>query len=198
METTTQSVRATASGVDGDAAWDDLVDRLAVHDVRYLTGGSAAYGLPPRYVRAADAPADALIRDLANAPQARLRDALVALLFRHPEYAPIALGAADGAKGTNVALAIRVGVLAAAALRRYWQFTLDIYLPGQPEIEAEAVARLLDVPSPRVEYGGPCLAALAELLRSGAPFPFAYERGWQDAVRHVLFAMRADARELPA
>jgi hypothetical protein len=68
------------------AAWDDLVDRLKALDVRYLSGGSAWDGQTSRYRTVEDVAIAQLISDLASAAHPRLRDALVALLFRHPEY----------------------------------------------------------------------------------------------------------------
>lgn len=182
-----------------DQAWDDLVDRLAVYGVRYLTGGSAWDGRVSRYTTPADVPVDALVVDLARAPQARLRDALVALLFRNPHLAAEALRAATlVAPGDPTRLPIQCSVLAAAALRAHWAFVLDLYLPGQPVIDAEQLARDLGVPSPREDYGRPCLAATADLLRADQPFPFAYERGWSDAIGHILEQLRAEARRRSA
>ena len=178
-----------------DPRWDDLVDRLAVYDLHYLTGGSAWDGRPSPYRTPADAPPDELILDLARAPQARLRDALVALLFRHPELAPTAVQVADQvAGGGRDRLLIQASVLAAAALRAEWSFVLGIYLPGQPAIAADALAAELDLPSPRHDYGRPCLAAMAEQLRAGQPFPFAYERAWESVAGHVLEELRIEAR----
>ena len=62
------------------AVWDDLVDRLAVHDVTHLGGGSTDAGRPSPYEGPSDVPVDRLVRDLARAPEPRLRDALIALL----------------------------------------------------------------------------------------------------------------------
>jgi hypothetical protein len=181
------------------SSWDDLVDRLAVYDVHYLTGGSVWDGRAPPYHSRADVPPQALVTDLARADEGRMRDALVALLFRHPELAPGALAAADQAKDVaRTRLLIRASVLAAAALRTWWGFVLNIYLPGQPPIDADDIARAQGVPSPRSEYGRPCLAALAEQLRAGQPFPFAYERGWQLAADHILEELRAAARKRSA
>jgi hypothetical protein len=178
-----------------DARWDDLVDRLAVYDIHYLTGGSAWDGNTSRYQTPSAVPVDALILDLAGAAQARLRDALVALLFRHPELASTAILAADRPdERERTPLLIRASVLVAAALRVQWSFVLGIYLPGQPTIQAEHVTRILGVPSPSLDYGRPCLSAVAELLRAGQPFPFAFERGWQDVAEHVLDELRREAR----
>ncbi|HEY8743376.1 MAG TPA: hypothetical protein VIU62_09770, partial [Chloroflexota bacterium] len=127
-----------------DARWDDLVDRLAVYDIHYLTGGSAWDGNTSRYQTPSAVPVDALILDLAGAAQARLRDALVALLFRHPQHAAAALQVATHLEESERSrLLIRASVLVAAALRVQWSFVLGIYLPGQPAIRAEPVTRVL-------------------------------------------------------
>ncbi len=184
---------------EADRRWDDLVDRLAVYDVRYLTGGSTWDGRASPYHEQAGVPLQALILDLARAPQARLRDALVALLFRHPEAAPVALDvAANLVSDARLRLIVRASILAAAALRRHWSFVVGIYLPGQPVIAADDVAGELGVPSPDLDYGRPCLTSVADLLRAGQPFPFAYERGWHDVAEHVLEGLRTEARERTA
>jgi hypothetical protein len=126
-----------------------------------------------------------------------MRSALVALLFRHPELAPAALAAAERlCEDERPRLLLQAGVLAAAALRRTWRFVLGIYLPGQPAIAADDVAQTMGVPSPEEDFGRPCLIALADRLREGQPFPFNYERDWQDAVEHVLASLRSEARRV--
>ena len=182
-----------------DPRWDDLGDRLAVYDIHYLPGGSSWDGNVSCYQTPSDVPIETLILDLAGAAQARLRDALVALLFRHPQHAAAALQvAAHLEESERSRLLIRASVLVAAALREQWSFVLGIYLPGQPAIQAEYVTRILGVPSPSLDYGRPCLSAVAELLRAGQPFPFAFERGWQDVAEHVLDELRREARNRSA
>jgi len=175
--------------------WDDLVDRLAVYDVRYLTGGSAWDGRLSLYRAPVDADIYKLIKDLAQAPAARLRNAVVALLFRHPEHAPAALGVAGALRDDErIRLDLVARYLAAAALRRKWRFVLSIYLPGQPAIDANRVASDLGVPSPVKDYGYPCIVAVADLLRAGQSFPFNYESAWNSAAEHILEDLRAEAR----
>src|SRR5579859_284594 len=65
----------------------DLVDRLAMYDVTHLGGGSGDAGVPGPYRGPMDVDLQRLLRDLARAPEPRLRDALIALLLRHPERA---------------------------------------------------------------------------------------------------------------
>jgi hypothetical protein len=176
------------------ALWDDFVDRLKVLDVDYLSGGSVWDGRPSRYTGPQDVQIPDLITDLAHAPHPRLRDALVALLFRHPEYAPTAREVAAGMPREDRArLILLAGILAAAALRRAWKFTLDIYLPGQPSIDADGIAAALGVPSPADDYGRACLRALSALLARDQPFPFDYMRAWEDVAEHILDGLRLQA-----
>lgn len=182
-----------------DRRWDDLVDRLVVHEIGYLTGGSAWDGRESPYRSPADALAVELVVDLARAPQGRMHQALVALLFRHPEHAPVARAAAARLpNGDAIRLRIEASILAAAALREWWRFVLGIYLPGQPPIQADDLAAALGVPPPTDDYGRPCIAATAELLRSGESFPYNHERSWHDAAQHVLEELRAAARRRSA
>ena len=173
--------------------WDDLVDRLRGLDVGYLSGGSAWDGQPSCYTGPQDVQIPDLISDLVHAPHPRLRDALVALLFRHPEYAPTAHEVAAGMpREDRVRLVVLASVLA-AALRRAWKFTLDIYLPGQPSIDADGIAAELGVPSPAGDYGRACLRALSALLARDQPFPFDYMRAWEDVAEHILDGLRLQA-----
>jgi hypothetical protein len=81
----------------------------------------------------------------------------------------------------------------AAALRRAWKFTLDIYLPGQPSIDGEGIAAELCVPSPADDYGRACLRAPSALLARDQPFPFDYMRAWEDVAEHILDGLRRQA-----
>jgi hypothetical protein len=65
--------------------WRNLVDRLTAHDICYLTGGSGWEG-QESYRGPDDAPLAPLLLDLLRASDARLRNALISLFLRHPEY----------------------------------------------------------------------------------------------------------------
>lgn len=174
--------------------WDDLVDRLKVLDIRYLSGGSSWEGRPSGYSSAQEVPIAQLISDLAQAPHPRLRDALVALLFRHPQYAVTARSVAVTLRNEQRArLLVLASIVAASALQQAWKFTLDIYLPGRSSIEADDLAAELGVPSPHLDYGRASLQALSTLLARDQPFPFDYARGWSDAAEHVLDDLRTEA-----
>jgi len=177
-----------------DAVWRDAVDRLAFHGVTYLTGGSEWDGREPPYACPDDAPPQALFTDLAMASEGRLRSAIVALLLRHPEYAPIAREVALSLPGGHPARRLlQVSVVVAAALQREWAFSLRLYLPAMARIEADGPMAALDLPSPDMEYGRTCLRAAAALLRAGAPFPYAYESDWEDVVHRMLAQLRREA-----
>src|SRR5207249_11833875 len=165
-------------------------------DIGYLSGGSAWDGRPSCYTGPQDVQIPDLISDLAHAPHPRLRDALVALLFRHPEYACIAREVAATmpreAREARARLIVLASILA-AALRRAWKFTLDIYLPGQASIDVAGIAVELGVPSPADDYGRACLRALSALLARAQPFPFDYMRTWEDVAEHILDGLRTQA-----
>lgn len=195
--------------IPGSTRWDDLVDRLRPHDIRYLTGGhewdsgaDRAHKTGGGATRRVDESSDVrrLVTDLAHAREARLRDTLVALLFRHPEYASVAHDAAMTLAPTDRArLLLLSSVLAAAALRQSWSFTLTIYLPAScttPDDRAmnRELASMLGVPPPDEDYGRACLRALSALLARDQVFPYDYEQGWWDVAGLVLEDLRVQAR----
>jgi hypothetical protein len=169
-------------------AWSDIVDRAAVHGVRYLIGGSDWGGSASKYSVPDDAPLAPLLLDLARAKEARLRDAIVALILRHPEYTSTAESTARSLPADDpVSRMLLVSILVAAALQNEWSFVLGLYRPDQTEIEADHLAKELRLPLPHTDFGRPCLIAAADLLRERDLFPFNYEAGWNDTV-HLLHA----------
>jgi hypothetical protein len=175
--------------------WRDLVDRLAVHDIHYLNGGSEEESTPSSYTQASDVPVASLVVDLARAPQARLRDALIALLLRHPDYATTAEAAAeDLAAADPIRQLVLVSIVVAAALQREWGFSLDLYLQDRIRIQADHLRMKLDLPPPNEDFGRPCLYAAAGLLLDGSEFPFAFVRGWRDVVHRLPAQLIREAR----
>ncbi len=173
-----------------DAALGDLVDRLAVYDVTYLGGGSKDAHQPDPYREPAHAePADislpALIQALAQTPNGRLRDAMIALLLRHPEHMPVARGVlAALPAGDPARRALLARLLAAAALQRIGAagLTPDGILPTPIDI-TDLVAALA-LPAPSEGDGTPLLQAAAALL--AGPLPVDWIGGWRDVLAHVL------------
>ncbi|HVA91464.1 MAG TPA: hypothetical protein VNL71_16660 [Chloroflexota bacterium] len=176
--------------------WDVLVDALAREGVRYLTGGAnwedlGDSPLPSPSVEHWDP--ESLLRGLAASRHARLRDAIIALLLLHPEYsgnAQMLLANGDLAASSHVVLQSRL--IAAACLQRLWWFTLRIYLPDQPLISADVVTGA-GLPSPDLEYGRPCLTALAERLEAAGTFPYNYHAEFARVVDLLLADLIAEA-----
>ncbi len=166
--------------------WDDVVDRLAVYDVTHLSGGTADTGLPSPYRGSDDVDLPRLIRALARAPEPRLRDALVALLLRHPEHAPAvraviaSLPIDDPARAS---LTARLLVAAALQARHYAAFARD--LPGYAPIDVADLVAVIGLPAPEVVDGGALLRAAQELV-AGRHRWVDFVDGWEDVARHTL------------
>lgn len=166
----------------------DLVNRLASHSIHYFAVYADRHASAP-------APLAPLLEDLARVPSSRLRSALVALLLRHPEYASTVQAVAGGIPADDsTRRLLLLSVVVAAALQCEWRFTLDLYLPDRPRIDAESSAALLGLPSPWQDFGRPCLAAAGRLLREGEVFPYNYEADWENAARRLMAQLVADAR----
>lgn len=167
---------------------DDLINRLAGHGVRYLA-------LDDDRHESAPGPLRPLLNELARVSNSRLRGALVALLLLHPEYASTAEAVADSLPVDDPARRLLLlSVVVAAALQREWCFTLDLYLPHRPRIDAEGLAARLCLPSPCLDFGRPCLVAAAQLLRKDDDFPFNYEADWENAARRLMAQLIHDVR----
>lgn len=169
--------------------WDDLVERLAVYDVTYLAGGSAAHGRSSPYRGPQDVALPQLIMDLANAPEARLREALIALLLRHPESASTVHALRDALASAHRARSILgVRLLAAAALQRLYWHELASLLRGYQPIDVGNLLTGTDLPPIARESGRALLQAAAQLF-SGA-YPIDWIDGWEDVAHHVLQELR--------
>ena len=168
------------------AVWDDLVDRLAVHDVTHLGGGSADYGRPSPYRGPADTDLRLLILDVARAPEPRLRDALIALLLRHPEDAAAVREVMDVLPPDSPArMSLLARLLAAAALQREHATTWARARPGAAAIDVGDLVAAYDLPSPEEEDGRALLAAAQRLVR-GRLRTVDYVDGGEDVARHAL------------
>jgi len=166
-----------------------LVDRLAVFDVTYLTGGSADADEVSPYHAPKDVNIDALVLDLTRASSPRLRDALIALLLRHPEVAPAvrrvhaAMASDDSARRMLLSR-----LLAAAAL----QYKAGAALPAQPRIAVGDLVRRLHLPSLEERGGQALLEAAARLL--AGPYPIDWVNAWEDVLAHILWEVHGAAQ----
>ncbi len=171
-----------------DSPENGLIDRLMSHDICYFDGGC-------REPDQRAAPLAPLLRDLAQTSNSRLRSALIALLLRHPEYAPSAeMVARDCPTGDPTTRLLLLSTLIAAALQSEWSFTLDLYLPHQKRIEADHLAVEFGLPLPREDYGRSCLRDAAQLLRQDCVFPVNHEADWENAVHRLLVQLVREAR----
>ena len=181
-----RDMRACRGGGPLPAVWDALVDRAAAHGVAHLSGGAVdrAEALP--YAGPEDVDALLLIVELAQAPHPRLRDALVALLLLHPEYAAEAREALDlVGPDTPTWMSILARLLAAAALghadRALWAGTPDGYRP----LDVADLAAAYGLPSPEEDDGRALLLAMDRAVR-GESVALDYAGGWRAAARHAL------------
>ena len=143
-----------------------LIGQLAQHGIKHLravgqTGESTATN-PATDVAM-------LITALARHPQPRLREALIPLFLRHPEYAnfvPAAVATLD----SEAALRLRHLYTAAVYLQRLWQTTLTLYL-GEfaplPDFFGETYYQL---PSPEERFGEAGLRVLAAHFKQRTGF----------------------------
>ncbi len=168
------------------AVWDDLVDRLAVHNVTHLGGGSADAGRPSPYRGTADVDLRLLTLDVAQAPEPRLRDALIALLLRHPEHAVAArevLGVLPLESPIRMSLLART--LVAAALQREHRALWARTAPGYRMIDVADLVAAHGLPTPEEDDGRALLGAAQGLVR-GRLKTVDYVDGWEDVARHAL------------
>ncbi len=167
---------------------NDLIDRLMSHDICYFNGDCPEPDRPA-------APLAPLLKDLAQTSNSRLRSALIALLLRHPEYAPIPETVARNLPpGDLTSRLLLLSALIAAALQSEWSFSLDLYLPHQKSIEADHLAVEFGLPLPREDYGRACLREAAQLLRKDCVFPVNHEADWENAVHRLLAQLVREAR----
>jgi len=158
----------------------DVVDRLVAYDVTYLTGGSADASAVSLYSGPDDVDPVGLVRDLAQAPNARLRDALIALLLRHPEFSAMVRTVFASMQTDDPARRpLLARLLAAAALQRMGDGALS-----RTRIDVSDLVSALDLPAPDVEEGDALLKGAAELLTG--PYPIDWIDGWMDVLRHTL------------
>lgn len=139
--------------VDGEA----LVSTLVQLDIHYLRTPSFAEPLPLD-------PAQ-LIAELSQNPEPRLREALIPLFLRHPEYCryvpelvvdlpPVA------------SERLQHMYTAAAYLQRLWLGKLEMFLGPLPLLPDYYGQSLWELPSPEEHYGEAGLRALADYFQA--------------------------------
>jgi hypothetical protein len=142
------------SGISPDPS--SLVEQLAalgVHTLR-VREDAARYETPEP---------SQLIRAVATHPEPRLREALIPLFLRHPEYASLILpivATLDQANAEN----LRRLYTAAVFLQRFWRTSLGIYL-GETPLLPDHFGALWGLPAADKYFGEAGLRALAALQK---------------------------------
>jgi hypothetical protein len=159
---------------------DRLIAELRARGIDFLTGGRdealaaevAVHPLPP---------AD-LLRRLGSCEEPSVRDATIALLLLHPEFASDLPSTIPPADATAAQLAVLA--LAAAYLQREWRARLALALGAKPPLRAR-YWREWHQPDPDAEpeYG---LRALAVRERARTGRLVNYLAIWQQQVDHLI------------
>jgi hypothetical protein len=129
-----------------------------------------------------------LLHRLAQSPQARIRDATIALLLLHPELAGVMLTAlASADQETREQLTTLV--LAALYLQRIWltQLTLALGKPPRfPEAPFAALWEARCLPPPALNYGEPGLRALEAAEQQRRSVRYCFSGDWQNQAQHLM------------
>jgi hypothetical protein len=138
---------------------DSLIAALRSMGVDYLTGG-------------ADGPAaalseKALISRLASHPEARLRQALIALFLLHPELSRF-VADLSARLPKDAGRELRAHYMAAVYLQQMWSIRLRRYIGDPRELE-DYFSQSLNLPKPRDGHGRFGLHALAEWHKAASP-----------------------------
>ncbi len=147
-----------------------LVAQLAEYGIRHIrTAESWPEAVPPLSPQA-------LITALARQPDPRMREALIPLFLRHPEYAKHVPALEKNLDQAAVDV-LRHLYTAAVYLQRLWHSTLGIYLgdfPALPNYFGESVYGLAPVDE---SFGEEGLRQLAQLMedRTGYEWLSAYQ-----------------------
>lgn len=130
-----------------------LAATLAQLNVHYLRTPTSAEPLPLE-------PA-ALIAALAQHPSPRVREALIPLFLRHPEFARDVPDVVDTLP-TAAGLTLRHLYTAAVYLQRLWRGKLEMYLGALPALPDYFGHSEWGLPAPEEHYGEAGLRLLAE------------------------------------
>lgn len=133
-----------------------LAGQLAQHGVNIIRTAETAAAIPPI------SPSD-LIAQLAQHASPRLRDSLIALFLRHPEYAVYVPELVERLPGA-AADSLRHLYTAAVYLQRFWLITLNIYLGSFAWLPDYYGQSHYHLPSPSEQFGETGLRQLAHQM----------------------------------
>jgi len=129
-----------------------LAGQLAQHGINIIRTAETAAAIP------AISPSD-LIAQLAQHPSPRLRDSLIALFLRHPEYAEYM---PELVERLPDAAALHHLYTAAVYLQRLWRGVLGLYLGDFPLLPNYFGETQMSLPTPDLAFGEAGLRLLAQ------------------------------------
>src|SRR5687767_5029469 len=134
-----------------------LVAVLAQLDIRHLRTATSAKPLAKE--------PDFLIAALAQDPSPRLREALIPLFLRHPQFASF-VPEIEAALSPEARLTLRHFYTAAVYLQRLWRGKIEMYLGPLPLLPDYFGQSEWNLPAPTEHYGEAGLRCLAEHFRA--------------------------------
>lgn len=163
-------------------------------DVATIAASLARLGVPYLQTREAAEPLSlsphSLLAALAQHSDPRVREALIPLFLRHPEYASFvpALVAQLPPEGATV---LRHFYTAAVYLQRLWRTTLGIYLGEFPLLPDTFGQAEFNLPAPDVHFGEAGLRELAK--RFEAETGYDWLSVYESAISLFLAQLRLEA-----
>ena len=163
---------------------DALVATLAQLGVRYLRTATSGQPLSEK--------PDFLIAALAQHPSPRLREALILLFLRQPQFAKYVPGV-EARLRPAARLTLRHFYTAAVYLQRLWQGKLEMYLGLLPLLPDYFGQSEWNLPAPTEHYGEAGLRGLAEHFR--AETGDNWLNSYQTAMSLFLHQLRLEAND---
>ncbi|MBI5713321.1 MAG: hypothetical protein HZC38_07845 [Chloroflexi bacterium] len=154
-----------------------LISQLASQGVRHLRSAQAT-------VAAASLNTDALIAELARRPEPRLRESLIPLFIRHPEYSEVARKLVETLEPT-ASESLAHMYTAAVYLQRFWSGTLGLSLKSLTLLPNYFGVPRYNLPDENEHFGESGLRALAKLYEEKTGY------NWLSAY-HSIIALLLD------
>ena len=149
-----------------------LISQLASRGVRHLRSANAT-------VAATSLNTETLITELARRPEPRLRESLIPLFIRHPEYSVIVKKLVETLEPTaSESLAHMYTV--AVYLQRFWSGTLGLYLKSLTFLPNYFGVPKFNLPGENEHFGESGLRSLAKLYEEKTGY------NWLSAYQSVI------------
>lgn len=172
-----------------------LLAELYARGIKYLSGGHDANSATIASPKLSDTD---LLRYLAISPEARIRNATIALFLLHSEMGqaiPSALHVGDPITQDNL---ITLS-LAAYYLQHLWRTRLALALGSTTPLPDDLIMPFIqerDLPSPDELHGELGLRCLQEYVRARSGLRLNYLGDWQDQVNHLLWQETARRKQV--